>query len=187
MEIKTNVDFLEDKVFRLEWGKTNALVEAITPYVKEGAKILFINSQKESSTELTLGNKNVSVEVIFMENEEDFINYPNDVLESYDYVIVNPFRFRLTYAMKKLFSTKVPFVMIFHLREVLFESKERLKLLNNNDCGLVYFYKTFTFKNEEKGKSEDKIFPLGITFLCRDLFPEKFLSVTIRKNILSFI
>ena len=187
MEIKTNVNFLEDRIFRLEQGKTNALVETITPYVKEGSKILFINSQKESRAELTVGNKNVSVEVIFLDNEEDFINYPNDMLESYDYVVVNPLRFRLTYTMKKLFSTKVPFLMICHLKEVLFASSERLKLLNANNCGIIYFYKTFTFENEEKGKSEDKIFPLGITFLCRDIFPEKFLSVTIRKNVLTFI
>lgn len=109
MEIKTNVNFIEDRIFRLEQGKTNALVETITPYVKEGSEILFINSQKESSAELTIGNKNVSIEVIFLDNEEDFINYPNDMLESYDYVVVNPLRFRLTYTMKKLFSTKVPF------------------------------------------------------------------------------
>ena len=57
MEIKTNVNFIEDRIFRLEQGKTNALVETITPYVKEGSKILFINSQKESSVELTVGNK----------------------------------------------------------------------------------------------------------------------------------
>lgn len=77
--------------------------------------------------------------------------------------------------------------MICHLKEVLFASSERLKLLNANNCGIIYFYKTFTFENKEKGKSEDKIFPLGITFLCRDIFPEKFLSVTIRKNVLTFI
>jgi hypothetical protein len=186
-EIKTNVNFLEDKNFRLKLEKVNTLVEAVTPYIKENSKILFVDSQKEPTTEFTIKSKNVSVETIFLENDEDFLNYPDDKLESYDYVVVNPLRYRLNCVMKKLFSTKVPFVLIVHFKEALFVNKERLTLMNENNCSFMSFYKSFLSKGKDGGEPEMKVFPLETIFLCRDVFPEKFLSVKIRKNTLTFI
>ena len=187
MEIKTTVNFLEDKSFRLEIGKVNGLVEAVTPYIKENAKILFVDSQKACTTEITIKNKTVLADTIFFENDEDFANYPDNKLESYDYIVVNPFRYRLNYVMKKLFSTKVPFVLIVHFKDALFANKERLRLMNENNCSFISFYKSFLSKGKDGKEPEMKVFPLETIFLCRDIFPEKFLSVKIRENTLTFI
>nr|DAN50377.1 MAG TPA: hypothetical protein [Caudoviricetes sp.] len=156
-------------------------VNAIVPFLKKEGKFLIINCTEKDVFSSVLKKEGFKVDTIYFEEESDFINYPNEKLEAYDYVFFFPFNFRVTYVMEKLFSTKVPFAMLDIVKESLFANNKRLGMINNNKCELMFFY-YISLVDKADGGAREYSESTGLVFLCRDVLTDKIMSAKIYED-----
>lgn len=156
-------------------------VNAIFPFLKKESKILVVNCNKRSIFSLAFKREGFDVEDIYFEEESDFINYPNEKLEAYNYVFFFPFNFRITYVMEKLFSTKVPFIIFSAAKNSLLLNEKRLGMINDNKCELMFFFNAYALP-KKYGRKGELIRETNFAFLCRDVLTDKIMSAKIYED-----
>lgn len=142
---------------------------------------MVVNCNKRSIFSLAFGREGFDVENIYFEEESDFVNYPNEKLEAYDYVFFFPFNFRITYVMEKLFSTKVPFIIFSAAKNSLFLNDKRLEMINDNKCELMFFFKAYALP-KKYNRGGELVNETNFMFLCRDVLTDKIMSAKIYED-----
>jgi hypothetical protein len=163
------IDFAKRKGKSDEWYTPENAIYPILKHLKPNSKIWCPFDKEESNFVKMLKKEGHDVKSTHIDEGEDFFKL--EPMKNCDYIISNPPYSVRNEILKRMFSFKIPFMLLMNTNGI-FDSKVRWELFSENNFTLLYLSGRVNYM-KEYGVEEKSSPPFQSAYICSGVFKEK--------------